>query len=1456
MIRKPSVRSHSARPPHFKGFAKILFAVVASLSPICLTAESNLPSPRQVHIDFLEGIMSGDIAAMQRAFAAGATLEDASEFGGKPPISYAIQYNQIEALRWLLENGADVETFCYSPNPQDSLLNRVSPLTLAITLQRQEIIQELLRQDASIKAIEGSTRSPAHAALAVGGPQLLQQLEQLGVNWKAPLSDRRHPLMWAILNNNVEAIEFLVDGIADPNAPLNNGNFPLAEAAAIGNPDALHVLLDHGADPNAVSKNKPMIRYAQPLPHTALINAIRRNSQACVEVLLQAGADPQALDNAAIKWADLLGHQNIYELLLKNGAPKPAPYAFLDLPQFRGVERASARRKSSSANRPLLSAITRTPEGSPLTPEEPVTLAVITRSDGTEEVAELLGVGLSEVPGINLVEREELRLLNREQVISKSTFFDPSTAARSGQLEGADAAVFLTRTADAIELRTVAASSGLVLHNTTLSTSAFNEETVQQLVRSVAHATHRLSDDLSEQLLVSLPNLIPSRSTPEGDRLTRRISSGLAMVLGAQPNLHVLDRSELQRLSLEKGLNSDVAEFFQSGLVIDGGLEFAVDGTDSLILNLRARSLDGTEIASTSTPGLMSGPSKLVIEATSSLLTQLRNTDPVVTGDTSEASAYFAQARTAFDSHIWSEAHALLQAAEGLGQTGDDFLKFRILTICKLFQSDLRNVQRWQNETGKSELDILVRCAPLEFLPDPFISRQSGDYLELALELLDLSAPIIYSDKKPTPTEQIFWGYLPEVFESANTPLELMLSLSDQQAYPEEIAELRSKLLHQTEVVIQKAEDWQFTQVYCRLILLRARLLRYWITDENEVIEQTLQTVAEAHELAPPYILHTLINEIVGEGYLFYFPRLIGSRISTFNGRLAAALATSDYPHARWQGATKMLKWDRGFKNHLRWTEIIADFFDELYVYDPSPEGLLLFDEPYLLQSADYDASKPPRSDEPWYQHPPDTMHHYQPIFYHVHPDPDSNRSKEVYAPIAQEWLIDLETKRLEFLAKNGAGPFSTLVSSRNLPYSERDPDMLSEQLELAETALQQFSPQNSDSSKRWATASFERRAVKPRREALAPDTPLTRLPITTVAGFLPEHIEPFRGLAVLDKNKSLSMNRKSGGNQNIWITLRRGGFFEISPQGTVARSLRFPGGNQRGILFAADDQYLIASFNHPESGINEVSAYNFASKSWKILTKEEKIPHAVTLHGDFALFIFIRSPKSADSMVKEENTTYSLELINLTTNERHVLISSRRVPPQSPLDNDYLKILGRPPVLLSDHELFIENFVYHLQAHTWRKSSNEERQKVKILRTPTHLWNLEPWLGSPQTPIHNPNTGLWKFPVRISEPTIHERTGKLFWDSKMYDIDVPVHRIILPGGIPGLSEAEVATLTAPGSLHYETVPQGLLAFNDRIVALIPKETLLPHILQRLEDLNVPKKDDAPRQPTATSTSR
>jgi ankyrin repeat protein len=180
--------------------------------------------------------------------------------------------NHVEAVEWLLQNGADVENIAEAIEPGIEM----TTLSIAAAKNHAAIVELLLRHGANVNASHKGSRA-LHAAAGQGA---------------------------------VEAMSLLLLHHAAVEPVDDNGDTPLSQASST---QAVRVLLDHGAS---------LYRRGW-RGNTVLHHAIQCANLPFVEFLIQRGADIHARNDAGetpLQLAERGGHLVIAQKLREAGA--------------------------------------------------------------------------------------------------------------------------------------------------------------------------------------------------------------------------------------------------------------------------------------------------------------------------------------------------------------------------------------------------------------------------------------------------------------------------------------------------------------------------------------------------------------------------------------------------------------------------------------------------------------------------------------------------------------------------------------------------------------------------------------------------------------------------------------------------------------------------------------------------------------------------------------------------------------------------------------------------------------------------------------------------------------------------------------------------------------------------------------------------------------------------------
>jgi len=196
-----------------------------------------------------------------------------------------------------------------------------------------ELARALLKAGADVKARNDYGSSPMSEAGVLGSASLLKLLLDAGADVESPTLEGQTALMSVVRTPNVDAAKLLLAHGAKVNvAEQWRGQTALMFASAQSQPAMVELLLQKGAEPNAVSREQEWERQvtAEPRPQgrplgalTALLFAAREGCVACARALVEHGAAINQVDPNGITpllMATLNARWDVAAYLIKAGA--------------------------------------------------------------------------------------------------------------------------------------------------------------------------------------------------------------------------------------------------------------------------------------------------------------------------------------------------------------------------------------------------------------------------------------------------------------------------------------------------------------------------------------------------------------------------------------------------------------------------------------------------------------------------------------------------------------------------------------------------------------------------------------------------------------------------------------------------------------------------------------------------------------------------------------------------------------------------------------------------------------------------------------------------------------------------------------------------------------------------------------------------------------------------------
>jgi len=176
-----------------------------------------------------------------------------------------------------------------------------TPLQWAVYEVDVDEVRRLLDAGADVTLANNYGASPMSLAAEIGHAEILELLLDAGADANAATPEGLTALHGVARTGNLEAARLLLErGAAVDAREAWGGQTPLMWASARRHPRMMQLLIDHGADVDLASTNRDYQRHvtAEGRPKsldsgglTPLLYAARENCLACVEVLIESGAD-------------------------------------------------------------------------------------------------------------------------------------------------------------------------------------------------------------------------------------------------------------------------------------------------------------------------------------------------------------------------------------------------------------------------------------------------------------------------------------------------------------------------------------------------------------------------------------------------------------------------------------------------------------------------------------------------------------------------------------------------------------------------------------------------------------------------------------------------------------------------------------------------------------------------------------------------------------------------------------------------------------------------------------------------------------------------------------------------------------------------------------------------------------------------------------------------------------
>lgn len=283
-------------------------AAIASGNPSLfqvLLGDTNLEIPKVAESLFLAAAEAGNVPVTAELLER--TTININWCAGQAPISVAARGGHLDAVAFLLERGANINTV---------VTGKDTAITSASMNGHLNLVEFLLDKGADITAGSFGGGTPIWEAALAGHLGVVQLLLARGASIEADCCGCWTPLSAAAKGGHYDVVEYLLDMGASVHADAYFQGNPIGVAANKGYLAIVKLLVKRGA----------LIDTGSPSP---LCRAVQSGQHEVVEYLCQQGANVniRGMNIAPIYTAAATGNLSIVKILLRYGADVNAPAA-------------------------------------------------------------------------------------------------------------------------------------------------------------------------------------------------------------------------------------------------------------------------------------------------------------------------------------------------------------------------------------------------------------------------------------------------------------------------------------------------------------------------------------------------------------------------------------------------------------------------------------------------------------------------------------------------------------------------------------------------------------------------------------------------------------------------------------------------------------------------------------------------------------------------------------------------------------------------------------------------------------------------------------------------------------------------------------------------------------------------------------------------------------------------
>ena len=265
-----------------------------------------LMSPAKAEDALINSILKGNHRQAAALLATGANA-NARQPDGSLPLAWAVEQQDAELVRLLLDHGARIDDYVPSGNA-------FRPLVVACLYASDAVLEQLLQQPINVN-VRGPEAIPALSLCAAhASAKMVDRLLAAGARVDAIDDNGQTALMWAAAHGRIEAFDRLLAAGAAIDQRSVGGLTPLMFAIKSGDAEIASHVLAAGADPTLMATDGT----------TLLQLALYQHNFAFAEELVDATSDLTAFDRIGrqpLHVAAQAGELKLVKSFLSLGAP-------------------------------------------------------------------------------------------------------------------------------------------------------------------------------------------------------------------------------------------------------------------------------------------------------------------------------------------------------------------------------------------------------------------------------------------------------------------------------------------------------------------------------------------------------------------------------------------------------------------------------------------------------------------------------------------------------------------------------------------------------------------------------------------------------------------------------------------------------------------------------------------------------------------------------------------------------------------------------------------------------------------------------------------------------------------------------------------------------------------------------------------------------------------------------